>query len=171
MNKIGEKVDNMGKRGRNAPGATKARLLAEAEILAEQPDISDIQLVEALKKRGISTTRQTVHMDRKKDLEAMSMDDIKKTKSAMLNEIDNLIRITYNIATAGGDDALRAMDKYDKLFNTKAKVVTMFEQQKMALEQSEKPIINLTIGKAKEHKKEQGKDGNIEQDKELSSSE
>ena len=159
---IGQKVDNMAGRGRTAPSMIRARLLAEAEILAEQPDISDIELVEELKKRGIITTRQTVHQDRKKDLEAMTMDDIKNTKSAMLNEIENLIQIAYNKAISGGDDALRAMDKYDKLFNTKAKVLAMFEQQKMALEQSEKPIINLTIGKAKEYKKEETKDGTSE---------
>jgi len=154
----------MAKMGRKAPSQIRARLLAEAEILAEQPDISDIELVAELKKRGIVTTRQTVHTDRQKDLEAMTMDDIKKTKSAMLNEIDTLIQIAYNIAAGGGDGALRAMDKYDKLFNTKAKVVNMFEQQKLALQQQEKPVINLTIGKAKEYKKEEDGNENMEQD-------
>lgn len=163
MINIGLKVDNMAKMGRKAPSQIRARLLAEAEILAEQPDISDIQLVAELKKRGIVTTRQTVHTDRQKDLEAMTMDDIKKTKSAMLNEIDVLINKAYNMAAnEEGATALKAMTQYDKLFNTKAKVVNMFEQQKMALEQGERPIVNLTIGKPKQYKKEESTDGNTE---------
>jgi len=153
----------MAKKGRKSPEMIRARLLAEAEILADKPDIGDTDMVEELKKRGIMTTRQTVHLDRQKDLEALTMDDIKKTKSAMLNEIDELIKIAYNKATSGGDDALRAMDKYDKLFNTKAKVVNMFEQQKLMRQMDEKPIINLTIGKPKLYK-EQDKDGNTTED-------
>lgn len=151
------------KLGRKNPAITRARLLAEAEILAENPDMSDIELVKALKKRGITTTRQTVHTDRQKDLDALTMEDIKKTKSAMLNEIDKLISIAYNIATSGGDKALQAMNNYDKLFNTKAKVVNMFEQQKLAQQVNDKPIINLSIGKPVKYKeKETEEDGNTE---------
>lgn len=137
----------MGKRGRTVVGVQNARWLAEAEILADNPDISDIEMVKELKKRGIDTTRQTVHTDRQNDLEAMTLDDIKETKSAMIKELDELIAIAYNKATAGGNDALRAMDKYDKLFNTKAKVLVAFEQAKLAKKSNERPIYNISVGK------------------------
>ena len=65
----------------------------------------------------------------------------------MLREIDELIAIAYARATSGEADALRAMDKYDKLFNTKAKVLAIFEQAKLAKYSTEKPIINVSIGK------------------------
>lgn len=139
----------MGKRGRTVVGVQNARWLAEAEILANNPDISDIEMVEELKKRGIDTTRQTVHTDRQNDLESMTLSDIKETKSAMIKELDVLIDIAYNKAKAGGADALRAMDKYDKLFNTKAKVLVAFEQAKLAKKSTERPIYNISIGKPK----------------------
>ena len=139
----------MAKLGRTAPGVKKARWLAEAEILADNPNISDIELVKELTKRGIQTTRQTVHMDRENDLESMTLGDIKKTKSAMIREIDELIAIAYARARSGEPDSLRAMDKYDKLFNTKAKVLAIFEQAKLAKNVGEKPIINVSIGKPK----------------------
>lgn len=144
----------MGKRGRTITGAQNARFLAEAEILADNPNISDIKMVEELKKRGIETTRQTVHTDRENDLEAMTLNDIKETKSAMIRELDELIKIAYNRATSGENDSLRAMDKYDKLFNTKAKVLVAFEQAKLAKKTSERPIYNISIGKPKEYKGE-----------------
>ena len=155
----------MGKRGRTIVGVQNARWLAEAEILASNPTISDIEMVEELKKRGIDTTRQTVHTDRQNDLEAMTLDDIKQTKSAMISELDELIAIAYNKATAGGADALRAMDKYDKLFNTKAKVLVAFEQAKLAKKSTERPIYNISVGKPMlfKDKKENKKD---EKDKE-----
>jgi len=147
----------MNRSGRPDPSKIRVRHLAEAEILADNPDISDIKLVEELRKRGIITTRQTVHNDRTKDLESMTLDDIRNTKSAMLKEIEELIQIAYARAVGGGDDALRAMDKYDKLFNTKAKVLNMFEQMKLASEAKEQPIINISIGKPKEYVKEKKK--------------
>ena len=88
-------------------------------------------------------------MDRENDLESMTLDDIKKTKSAMIREIDELIAIAYARARSGEPDSLRAMDKYDKLFNTKAKVLAIFEQAKLAKNVGEKPIINVSIGKPK----------------------
>jgi len=139
----------MTKLGRTAPGVKKARWAAMAEILADNPNISDVEMQKKLKKRGIDTTRQTIHSDRKHDLESMTLDDIKNTKSAMLREIDVLIAIAYARAKSGESDALRAMDKYDKLFNTKAKVLAIFEQAKLAKISTEKPIINVTIGKPK----------------------
>ena len=137
----------MGKRGRTIVGVQNARWLAEAELLANNPDISDIEMVEELKNRGIETTRQTVHADRQNDLESMTLNDIKETKSAMIRELDVLIDIAYNKARAGGTDALRAMDKYDKLFNTKAKVLVAFEQAKLSKKSSERPIYNISVGK------------------------
>jgi len=155
----------MGKRGRTVVGVQNARWLAEAEILANNPEISDIEMVEELKKRGINTTRQTVHTDRQNDLEAMTLKDIKETKSAMIKELDALIAIAYGKATAGGGDALRAMDKYDKLFNTKAKVLVAFEQAKLAKQSSERPIYNITIGEPKLYKKKERKIENEENNK------
>jgi len=150
----------MGKRGRTVVGVQNARWLAEAEILADNPNISDIDMVEELKKRGINTTRQTVHTDRQNDLESMTFNDIKETKSAMIRELDELIDIAYNKAKAGGADALRAMDKYDKLFNTKAKVLVAFEQAKLAKKGSERPIYNISVGEPVlfNKKKENNKD-------------
>ncbi|GAF77171.1 unnamed protein product [marine sediment metagenome] len=153
----------MAKRGRTVGGVQNARWLAEAEILADNPEISDIKMVEELIKRGIATTRQTVHMDRQNDLEAMSSKDIKETKSAMIKELDTLINIAYARASAGGGDSLRAMDKYDKLFNTKAKVLVAFERAKMSKKSSERPIINVLIGKPKLYKE---KVENVEKNKE-----
>lgn len=150
----------MAKRGRTVGDTQKTRLLKEAEILAENPEIGDIEMVEELKKYGIITTRQTVHADRQKDLESMTLKDIKESKSAMLKEIDTLIGIAYNKAQAGDHDSLRAMDKYDKLFNTKAKVLAMFEQAKLSKNAAERPIINLTIGKPKQYRKEEKDENN-----------
>jgi len=145
----------MSKRGRPPSDAKPVRLVAEAEILAENPDISDIEMVEELKKRGISTTRQTVHTDRQEQMDNITLDDIQKSKNSMLKEIDNLIAIAYARATSGESDSLRAMDKYDKLFNTKAKVLSAFEAAKMAAKVEERPVINITIGKPKEIKKDE----------------
>lgn len=159
----------MGKRGRTAVGVQNARWLAEAELLADNPDISDIEMVEELKKRGIITTRQTVHADRQNDLESMTLNDIKETKSGMIKEIDTLIEIAYNRATTGEGDALKAMDKYDKLFNTKAKVLIAFEQAKLAKTSSERPVYNISVGKpvlynTKNLRKENKKDEKDEKD-------
>jgi len=140
--------------GRKPANVRRVRLLAEAEILADKPDISDIDMVKELEKRGIKTTRQTVHFDRQNDLDSMSLNDIEKSKSTMIHEIDTLISIAYSRAIAGGEDSLRAMDKYDKLFNTKAKVLVAFEQAKMAANVEKKPKIFVTIGEPKLYKKE-----------------
>lgn len=155
----------MGKRGRTIGGVQNARWLAEAEILANNSDISDIEMVEELKKRGIDTTRQTVHTDRQNDLEAMTLKDIKETKSAMIKELDTLIEIAYNRAISGEGDSLRAMDKYDKLFNTKAKVLVAFEQAKLAKKSSERPIYNISIGKPILYKDDKKKENKNEKDK------
>ncbi len=146
----------MGKRGRTVGGVQNARWLAEAELLAKKPDISDIEMVEELKKRGIDTTRQTVHTDRENDLESMTLKNIQETKSAMIRELDTLINIAYNRATANEGDSLRAMDKYDKLFNTKAKVLVAFEHAKLAKKSGERPIYNISVGKPILYKKDKG---------------
>lgn len=147
----------MAQKGRKSSTQTKTRLLKEAEILAEKPSISDADMVKELKKYGIITTRQTVWSDRKKNLEAMTMDDIKKTKSAMLKEITELIDIAYQRSKSGGKDWHKAMDRYNKLVNTKAKIVAAFEQNKLAQKEAQRPVINVTIGKQKEYKQD-GKD-------------
>lgn len=148
----------MAKRGRTDPTQIRARYLAEANILADNPDISDIEMVEALKKRGIYTTRQTVHADRQKDIESMTLSDIKEAKSNLLAELDTLINIAYTRAKSGEPDALRAMNEYNKLVTTKAKVITMFEQAQLAKQASERPVINIKIGKPVSYKKENEKD-------------
>jgi len=147
----------MSQKGRKSATQTKTRMLKEAEILAENPSISDADMVKELKKYGIVTTRQTVWSDRKKNLESMTMDDIKKTKSAMLREITELIDIAYQKAKSGGSDWSKALDKYNKLVNTKAKIVAAFEQNKLAQQEKDRPIFQVTIGKQKEYKTD-GKD-------------
>jgi len=145
----------MSTRGRKPAENKRVRLLAEAEILGDNPKISDIQMVAELKKRGIEATRQTVHTDRKEQIDSITLEDIQRSKSDMLREIDNLISIAYARAIAGESDSLRAMDKYDKLFNTKAKVLAAFETAKIASKVEERPIINISIGKPNEVKKDE----------------
>jgi uncharacterized protein YqeY len=88
-----------------------------------------------------------VTADLKKDLEALTNEDVDKIKSGILSQLDELIQIAYNRSKSGERDSLKAMDVYNKLIKTKADIVNSFEKMRMELVEKERPIYNIVIGK------------------------
>jgi CRISPR/Cas system type I-B associated protein Csh2 (Cas7 group RAMP superfamily) len=127
---------------------TKTRWKAITEIIAKRGTVSATEIVDYLKADyGIIVTRQTVTADLKKDLEALTNEDVDKIKSGILSQLDELIQIAYNRSKSGERDSLKAMDVYNKLIKTKADIVNSFEKMRMELVEKERPIYNIVIGK------------------------
>lgn len=129
-------------------GAESIRYKAILEIITKYDTMSPTDITKHLKEDyGIETTRQTITKDLKKDLEVLTEDKLKNMKSKMFAEIDELIQIAYTQSKSGDALALKAMNAYNKLFKTKAEVIKKFEETKIKMNQGQRPIYNVSIGK------------------------
>lgn len=137
--------------GKNSEEETKQRWKAITDIIAKYGTTSPSEITRYLKEDyGITTTRQTVTNDLKKDLERLTAEDIQTIKSGILSQLDELIQIAYARSKSNQKDSLRAMETYNKLIKTKADIVNSFEKMRLDSLEKERPIYHISIGQPEE---------------------
>jgi len=141
------------KAGRKSDTHTKMRYKAIAEIIANHGTMSSRKIAEILKKDyGIAVSHATVNEDLKKDLEALTADDLRNKKGHILETVEELAEQAYNIAMTDENNKTRlsAMDTYARLMKTNAEVIKKFEEVKLKMTEADRPIYNIFIGKPRE---------------------
>lgn len=126
---------------------TKIRWKAITTIVAKHGTTSPGEIVRYLKNDfGITVTRQTVMTDLKRDLEALTNEDMDSVRTGILSQLDELIQIAFNRSKSGDKTSLKAMDTYNRLIKTKADIVNSFERMRLDMIEKERPIFNVVIG-------------------------
>jgi len=132
---------------------SKMRWKAEAEIIAKYGTMSTRKIAAKLKEEyGITVSHITVGKDLKLDLSALSFEDIDNKKSHILDTLEELATIAFNMAKTDDDSSvkLRAMDTYRKLMESRGTILTKFEQAKMQMQDIDKPVYNIFVGEPRE---------------------
>lgn len=138
-------------RGKGADSGLRYKAIAE--IIAKYGTLSSRRISKILQDEyGIVISHATVADDLKKDLATLSKTEINNKKSNILKSIETLANTAYGIAIGSKDDKVRlqAMDTYNRIVKTQAAVLKTFEEVKMKMQEIEKPIYNVFIGKPKE---------------------
>jgi hypothetical protein len=138
----------MGKPGRK--GNAQVRYRAEAALIAKYGSMSTRQLADKLyEEYGLKVSHGQVSLDLKQDIESLSEKEIDEKKSSLLKELEDTIEAAKNISRTdeNNNTRLKAMDTYNKLIQTQAKILAEFEKIKMQLQEKERPIYNISIGK------------------------
>lgn len=129
----------------------EVRWKAEVEIIQDEGKVpSSRKMQQLLKERfGIEVNHMTVNDDLKRDLEALTKEEYANQKNGILSMLDTEINIAHNIATSDPDSEikLKAMNTVSKLAKTKSEVLIKFKKAQTQLAKTEKPIINVHIGK------------------------
>ena len=126
------------------------RYQAIADIIAKYGTLSSRKISEILKKDyGMVVSHATINADLKKDLEALTEDELQNKKGHILETVEELTTQAYNIAMTDENSKTRlsAMDTYTRLVKTNAEVIKKFEEAKMQLTEQQRPIYNIFIGK------------------------
>lgn len=149
-------------------GDQKTRWRAEAELIGKHGTLSSRKLAELLKAEyGIVVSHMTVAKDLELDLKNITMNDIEEKKSHILSSLEELAEMAFNMAKTeiDGRVKLASMETYRKLMESRASVLNKFEEAKLKMNESQRPVYNVFIGKPKEADlkklKETKKDANI----------
>jgi predicted CopG family antitoxin len=143
----------------------KIRWKAITDIIAKYGTTSPGEIVRYLKSDyGIEVTRQTITTDLKRDLDALTNDDMDTIRSGILSQLDELIQKAYNMSKGDNKNALKAMDVYNKLIKTKADIVNSFEKMRLKMMEKERPIYNVIIGEPVEVDINEVKKGNTKKE-------
>lgn len=129
------------------------RWRAELEIIKElgrMPSTREMQKL-LLEKKNMDVHHSTISDDFKRDLESLTKVEYDNQKGGILSMLEKLISIANDIATNGTDDKIRldAMKTISKLDKTKTDVLIKFRKAQIEIDQKERPIYNVFIGKPK----------------------
>ena len=138
----------MVKDGRKKGNETKLRYKAEAQIIAKEGMIGPTEMVKKLAEHGFKVSRQTVTEDLKKDLKAVSSEEIHNYKSQILKNLSEGSQTMYNLSQNSDDPdiKIKAWNAYNRGVKVQADVVAKFEEVKMKLKDVERPVINVYFG-------------------------
>ncbi len=133
--------------------AQDKRWRAELDIIEEIGKIpSSREMQRLLKDRGIEVTHVIISKDLKKDLETLTESEYKNQKTGILSMLDDEIDMAHNIAmnSAEEETRLKASNTVTKLSKTKSDILIKFRKAQVELNKEDKPIFNVSIGKAKQ---------------------
>ena len=133
--------------------AQDKRWRAELDIIEEIGKIpSSREMQKLLKEKGIEVSYVIISKDLKKDLETLTESEYKNQKRGILSMLDDEIDMAHNIAMNSAEDEtrLKASNTVAKLSKTKSDVLIKFRKAQVELNKEDKPIFNVSIGKAKQ---------------------
>jgi hypothetical protein len=134
-------------------GNQQIRWNAEAQLIAKHGTMSSRKLAELLKAEyGIVVSHMTVQKDLDLDLQSISLDEIEEKKGHILSSLEELATIAFTMAKGEPDGRVKlaAMETYRKLMDSRANILTHFEEAKLKMNESQRPIYQVFIGKPKE---------------------
>lgn len=140
----------------NAPTKVRHRAIVD---LMNRGVTSPTEIVKLLKEEyDIVTTRQTVHRDIVNGVIPITEEVIEEHKDIMLDNLDELLRVSYAKGVRGDN---KSMQTYGKLIKVRAEVLGKIVEIQREMSRAERPIHQLIIGQFPEanKKKESKKDG------------
>ena len=127
------------------------RRVALGRLISKYDTISAIELVKYLESDyGIKTTRKTVTLDLKNDIDQYINVNEDAAKDSILGELEKLIQVMLR---AGMEGNTTAANTYNNLIKSKTDIIVKFHRMKVELQEKERPIYHVSIGKPEEVKK------------------
>lgn len=122
--------------------------LAIIKDLGRMP--SSRELADLLKKKyNLNVSHGTVNDDLKKDLEALTTDQLLNKKDSLLGKLEDELDIAHEIAQNDMDSKIKldAMKTVAKLSETISKVCAIFAKSQAEANQESRPVYKVSIGK------------------------
>lgn len=132
--------------------STKSRQRAVLDLM-NKGITSPTKIVKMLKEEyGIETSRNTVHRDISSGITPMTEKIIEEHRDTMLDNLDELLRISYNKGVRGDN---QSSITYGKLLKTRAEVLQKIVEIQQEMRRAERPLHFLSIGEFPEAKKKE----------------